>query len=270
MPKSFEPRRVPPSSSLAWCQEAVLLSARHFIRNTLLLLAFCAPYLLLSKELSNWHYLIYLLYNLICPPTLFALLVHSAHCSDYSTQFAPSLLSRQFLVGLGKTILFYILVLLGVILLACLLYLILIPLELAEIDDVSAGASHVKKLIQPDFLAFFPGERLAWGLGIYLFFGAITWFIAPLMTLLNCPFDIGVKLAFRALVLNRFLFWLPLGVLILLMLLTQVSGVLAIPAGVWIGMLVYVSFRDIFLGRRKSFPVPKQTASDLVVSHHHS
>jgi hypothetical protein len=281
MRESFQPRKVGRDAWLEWCVEAIHLSTRHPFRNTLVAIAFCLPYLVLpasaltDSDISlwglngNWLYILYLVYNLLCPPLLFSIMIAAGYCSDYSEPFLPRLMSAVYLRGIMKTAVFYSLIILMVLLLGSLIFIALL------IADFSYPASpehstQTMEVLKPAFLSFRAGEKLWWSLAIYLFFGAATWFIAPLMCLANCPFATGIKLAYQTLIKNPFMFWLPLLVVITMSPLCWLSGIFAIPVVILVSMLIYVSFRDIFMARRRSFPVTSRKQAEQLAGQYFS
>lgn len=254
MKEPFQPRKVGSDAWLSWCSEAVNLSIRQPIRNTIIAIMFCLPYLILPGAETKLTFILLIIYSLLCPPVLFSVMVVASYCSDYSEPLISRLLSRTHLLGTLKTIAFYGLIILSTLFLGSLIFIILLPFNITFSSSQTA-TGHTAILLKPDFLTFHPGEKLWWSLSAYLFFGAATWFFAPLMCIANCPFITGIKLAFQTLIMNRFMFWLPLILIISLTPLCWLSGIFALPAAILIGMLVYASFRDIFMSRSHSFPV---------------
>lgn len=267
MKESFQPRKVSKDAWLTWCSEAISLSIRNPIRNTIIAIMFCLPFFVLPGADNTLKFALFLLYCLVCPPVLFSVMVVASYCSDYGESTLPRLLTMAHLLGMLKTSAFYGLIILLTLLLGTLIYITLLPLNISySSSQVSDG--QVVSALKPAFLSFQSGEKLWWSLFAYLFFGAVTWFFAPLMCIAQCPFFIGVKLAYQTLIKNPFMFWLPLVMIIAITPLCWFSGIFAIPAAVLIGMLIYTSFRDVFMGRRQSYPVRSRHQATAPATQH--
>ena len=269
----LQPRKVDSDICYVWCAEAIQLSTRHPFRNTMIVCIFCFPYFHLPESSwfdwqladdSYWPFLWLMAYGLICPPIFFSTMVAACYCAYYGEPWLPRLLSATQWKGVFKTLLVYAMIILIVVSLGSLLFFSLL-IWLAEPVQSGDSSANLAQL-RPDMLTFYAGEKLWWSLAVYLVFGAITWFIAALMCLAKCPLIIGIKLAYDTLCKNRFIFWLPIILALIMTPLCWLSGIFVIPIAVLLGTLMYVSFRDIFMGRQRSFPVTSRKQAYIMAN----
>ena len=274
MPPTFYPRKVDRKAYKRWFDDAVHLSSRQLFRSTIIAVLFCLPYIALLDQPSPESFLIYLLYCWLCPPCVLTLLVSSSYCADLNERFLTRTMNTQLLLGFIRTGFCYLLVILAVLLISIPIYYFLQAFNTLEPtttagNELASSPDQAKDLL--GFLVFTPGESLGISVSLYIFFGALTWFLAPLMYLADCPFKIGIRMALKALELNPFVLWLSLAATLILNLLNVISGILAIPAVVILGAMMYASFREVFWGRKKSFPVARTVSASTpapVVSSH--
>jgi hypothetical protein len=237
---TLQPRSVDPGSWRRWLREALALTKRRWLTALLLALAYLLLLIPLRAQLREQYALLHGFLLLLLTLAYGASFISFAEAADRSLSFSQWLARLRaswralFLAGSWVMLIF-------------LLVLYSAAALLALAASVPPTASAVKAGAPP------LGEPLlGW---LFLLLAPCTvgaWFTLPLIVCGGCRLDNAWNLSLDAWLLNRFVWRLAVGWMIVISVL---PGPFAVAVGPILGALWYVSYRHVFLGQADNAPL---------------
>lgn len=251
---TLEPRRVDSAAPRRWLRSAWQLMRRrpldYTVGTALLILAFA---LLIAGEAGP----VTLMFALFAPPVALGGFVRLAQCADTGRAFRW----RELLPSNRETLHSVLLAAVGYSVVLAPLALLTLGFDPALSRGSDPGVMGAASLAFPFAAVLLPGLSLLAYSGLLLGMGA--WFVLPISALMGSGMGQAALLSWRACRINasslRFTgFGAMAGVTLGVLLSFGVASVLLAPL---FGSVLYVSFREVFLGRAENSPTTVPTRS---------
>lgn len=246
---TLSPRNVSPKSWLGWLREGFDLATRRIWVSVPLCLAIFGAHALIPYPLD-------IVVMTLLAPVYLGMFVLLAQHTDRGGSVRTLL--RQASPGLGR------LALLNLVLYVTMTGVGSVGKFLAAVLPHDPAGAQVSTPVAAAPIVFADGAIATVCLGIWLGLTMVSWFATSLFAVADVPLVEGCKLAFTAYLKNQFILVFGLMMMpVVIVSLTVLQGFGCVVLYPFVGAVLYVSYRDVFLGLPPKKVTQKVKASNM-------